>query len=259
MRITKLLSCLILITVQISCTSTSTTKSAKPDPAEVATKKSNVLIRLGMAYVERGQDQVALDQFNKALKIDPNSHDAHTAIANLYENIGQPALAQQHYNKAVELAPDNPSTLNNYGKYLCNKGEYEEAAGYFTKAAETPLYARAWVPLTNAGQCMQRANQLDKAEQNLRGALQANPIYAPALIAMAQLSYQQQKYQTARAFLQRYESVRQLNPHQLLLAVKIELALGDNHTANKYKEQLRKQFPDAQQPSQMSTPSSLEN
>ncbi|MEE9411472.1 MAG: type IV pilus biogenesis/stability protein PilW [Methylococcales bacterium] len=256
MRIYKVLICTILIAMQISCTSTSTAKS---DAAEDATRKSNVLIRLGMAYVARGQHQVAMDQYNKALKIDPDSYDAHTAIANLYENIGQMDLAQHHYKKAVKLAPDNPSTLNNYGKYLCNNGDYAEAEDYFTKAAETPLYVRAWVPLTNAGQCLQRANQLDKAEKNLRGALKANPTYAPALMAMAQLGYQQQKYQTARAFLQRCESVQKLNAQQLLLAVKIELALGDKRTAKQYKEQLRKQFPNASQPAQMQVPSSLEN
>lgn len=259
MRIITILSCLGLLLALISCSTNTTTKAVKPDPQEVATRKSNILIRLGMAYVERGQNQVALDQFNKALKIDPNSHDAYTAIANLYENIGQSDLAQQHYKKAVELAPDNPATLNNYGKYLCNNGDYAEAESYFSKAADTPLYARAWVPLTNAGQCMQRANQLDKAEQNLRTALKANQTYAPALMAMAQLNYQQQKYRTARAFLQRYEAVQTLNAQQLLLAVEIEQALGDQQTANKYAQQLRKQFPGSPQPGDLKAPPELEN
>ncbi len=259
MRIFKMLSCLILIAVQVGCTTTSTTKSGAPDPAEVATRKSNVLINLGMAYVKRGQNQVAMDQFNKALKIDPNSHDAHTAIANLYESIGQATIAERHYKKAVKLAPDNPATLNNYGKYLCNNGDYAKAESYFRKAADTPLYVRTWVPLTNAGQCMQRANQFDKAEQDFRTALKANPTYAPALIAMAQLSYQQQKYRTARAFLQRFESVQKLNAQQLLLAVNIEQALGDNETARKYTQQLRKQFPGSPQPGHLKAPSDLEN
>jgi type IV pilus assembly protein PilF len=259
MRIIKILSCLGLLLVLISCSSNSTTKAGKPDPAAEATRKSNVLINLGMAYVKRGQNQVAMDQYNKALEIDPNSHDAHTAIANLYESIARSDIAQQHYKKAVELAPDNPSTLNNYGKYLCNKGDYQEAESYFSKAANTPLYARAWIPLTNAGQCMQRATQLDKAEQNFRAALKANPTFAPALIAMAQLSYQQQKYRTARAFLQRYESVNQLNAEQLLLAVNIEQALGDHETARNYAQQLHEQFPAAPQPGQLKAPSDLGN
>ncbi len=242
-EIMKVLVCGVLISTLISCTTTTTSKSVKPNPAEIATRKSNVLINLGLAYVERGQYQVAMDQYNKALKIDPNSHDAHTAIANLYEIIEQSELAQQHYKKAVELAPENPSALNNYGKYLCNQGNYQEAATYFSKAAQTPLYARPWLPLTNAGQCMQKAEKFDQAEQNYRAALKKHPTYAPALMAMAQLSYIQQQYRTARAFLQRYESVQQLTDDQLKMAVEIETTLGDAEAAKKYEQQLRRKFP----------------
>jgi type IV pilus assembly protein PilF len=242
----KVLVCGVLISTLISCAPTTTTKSVKPDPAEIATRKSNVLINLGMVYVERGQHQVAMDQFNKALKIDPKSHDAHTAIANLYETIGQSELAQQHYKKAVQLAPENPSALNNYGKYLCNQGSYQEAVTYFSQAAQTPLYARPWLPLTNAGQCMQKAEKFDQAEQNYRAALKKHPTYAPALMAMAQLSYIQQKYRTARAFLQRYESVQQLADDQLKMAIDIETTLGDAEAAKKYEQRLRRKFPRSQ-------------
>jgi len=244
--IMKVFVCGVLISTLISCTTTTTSKSVKPNPAEIATRKSNVLINLGMAYVERGQHQVAMDQYNKALKIDPNSHDAHTAIANLYETIGQSELAQQHYEKAVELAPKNPSALNNYGKYLCNNGNYQEAATYFNQAAQTPLYARPWLPLTNAGQCMQKAAKFDQAEQSYRAALEQHPSYAPALISMAQLSYIQKKYRTARAFLQRYESVQQLTDDQLKMAVDIETTLGDVEAAKKYEQQLRRKIPGSQ-------------
>ncbi len=240
----KILWYFVLAIALANCTTTSSSKK-KPDPAKVAARKSNVLINLGMAYVERGQYQVAMEEFNKALKIDPRSYDAHTAIANLYETIDQSQLAEQHYKKAIELAPDNPSTLNNYGKYLCNKDNYSEAESYFAKAAETPLYSRPWIPLTNAGQCMQRASHFQKAEFNYRAALKKNPTYAPALMAMAQLSFEQKKYQSARAFLQRYESVQKLNAEQLHLAIEIEKALGDNETAAKYAQKLRKQFPDS--------------
>lgn len=233
----KILNAVILSFLLTSCTTTTSTKK-QPDPVKVATSKSNVLINLGMAYAERGQYQVAMDQYKKALKIYPKSFDAHTAIANLYETIEQPELAQQHYQKAIDLAPDNPSTLNNYGKYLCNNSRYSEAEEYFSKAAKTPLYSRPWLPLTNAGQCMQRAGHLERAEQDYRQALKKNPEYAPALMAMAKLSYQQNKYRTARAFLQRYEAVQPLSVEQLKMAIDIEQSLGDDEAAKHYAELL---------------------
>lgn len=241
-RLNYLAGCLLLSLTLINCSTTNTKN--KPDPAKQATAKSNVLVNLGMAYVERDQYQVAMDQFKKALEINPDSYDAHTAIANLYEKIDQPELADQHYKKAIELAPENPTTLNNYGKYLCNRGNYAEAEGYLLKAAKTPLYPRPWLPLTNAGQCMQRGKHFVKAEQHLRTALKKNPIYAPALAAMAQLSYQQNKFRSARAFLQRLEDLQQLTAEQLVLAVNIERALGDNNTAAKYAQQLHTLYPE---------------
>jgi type IV pilus assembly protein PilF len=259
MRLFKRLTVVILMLVQIGCMSTTTTETTpvKQDPAKVAIRKSNVLIKLGLAYMDRDQYQVAMEQFNKALEINPASHDAHTVIANLYEKIDQSELAQQHYKKAVDLAPENPSTLNNYGKYLCNNGEYQQAENYFTQAANTPFYVRPWLPLTNAGQCLQRANELEKAEQNFRAALKKHPTYTPALMAMAQLGYQQQKYQTARAFLQRYEALQALTAEQLLLAVQIEQALGDNNAANQYAHRLRTQFPRSLQPGTLVAPTDL--
>jgi type IV pilus assembly protein PilF len=255
----KRLGFVILIAVQISCTSTTTTttESIKPDPADVANRKANVLIKLGMAYSERGQQEVAMQQYNKALKVYPQSYDAHTVIANLYEQIDQPELAQQHYEEAIDLAPDNPSTLNNYGKYLCNNGDYQQAEKYFTRAASTPFYSRPWLPLTNAGLCMTKADHFEKAEINFRAALEKHPTYAPALMAMAQLGYQQQKYPTARAFLQRYEALLKLTAEQLLLAVQIEQALGDSTTAAQYAQQLRTQFPQSPQPGHIVAPEAL--
>ena len=243
-RLKQLAACILILLALSACSTTQT--NSKVDAEKQAESKSAVLINLGLAYAERGQNQVAMDQYNRALMINPDSFDAHTAIANLYESIDQPELAEQHYKKAIELAPDNPSTLNNYGKYLCNKGQYAEAGEYFIKAAETPLYARPWLPLTNAGQCLQRAGNLAKAEQYLRAALKKNPVYAPALMAMAQLSYQQNKYRTARAFLQRLESVQSLTAEQLALAVNIEQALGDHRAEADYAQQLRTRYPEYQ-------------
>ncbi|MCH9699708.1 MAG: type IV pilus biogenesis/stability protein PilW [Gammaproteobacteria bacterium] len=252
MKLIRLLIIQIVLLTLIACTTSSSTRK-KPDPVKEANRKSTILVNLGMEYVKRQQYEVAMLEFNKALAINPNSSDAHTAIANLYETIDRPKLAQQHYKQAVELAPDSPSTLNNYGKYLCNQGNYTEAERYFKQAVDTPLYSRPWIPLTNAGQCFLRANQLESAEQNFRAALKKMPAFGPALMAMSQLSYQKKNYQSARAFLQRYESVESLNAEQLSLGIKIEQALGDMDTARKYADTLQKRFPSAPVPPGLSS------
>jgi type IV pilus assembly protein PilF len=52
---------------------------------------------------------------------------------------------------------------------------------------------------------------------------------------------------SARAFLQRYESVHSHGPDSLLLAYRIETALGDKNAAGGYRQALESGFSDSEQ------------
>ena len=65
---------------------------------------------------------------------------------------------------------------------------------------------------------------------------------------MAEVSYRQESYLRARAFLQRYEAVAPASEESLQLGIMIETALGDERSAEKYRTELKEKFPGAVQP-----------
>lgn len=141
------------------------------------------------------------------------------------------------------------STLNNYGQFLCQNSRFDEAEATFMKAAQNPLYQTPEIALANAGTCAMAQNKLDVAESHLRNALDKNPRIAVALIQMAQISYKNASYLSARAYLQRYLEVSTHTAKSLWLGINIETELGDKDALASYKLLLKNKFPNSKEAS----------
>lgn len=202
---------------------------------------------LGLEYMSRGQYEVALGKLKKAIKEDPDYAPAQTVIAVLYERIGELELAGKHYKKAYEAAPNDGDVNNNYGVYLCNTGREDQATEHFLKALGDPFYSTPAIALTNAGSCELRSGNYAQADEYLRRALKIEPDLPDALLNMSRLSFEQQKYLTARAFMQRYEVSASHTAESLLLAFRTEMASGNSRAANKYKLMLESNFPESEE------------
>ncbi|MDH3414223.1 MAG: tetratricopeptide repeat protein, partial [Gammaproteobacteria bacterium] len=135
----------------------------------------------------------------------------------------------------------------NYGSFLCKQERYEESESRLVKVTENPFYRTPEIAYTNAGLCMKRAGNQEKAEQYLRTALQLNPKIPQALIAMCELSYDKGRYLPARAYLQRYLEVANHTSQTLWLGVRIERQLGDKNTASSYALLLKSNYPDSKE------------
>ena len=103
------------------------------------------------------------------------------------------------------------------------------------------------VALTNAGSCELDSGNISEADNYLRRALKIEPGFPDALMVMARLNFEEKSYLKSRAFMQRYEAVASHDAISLLLAYKIETALGDSKSASKYKLYLETNFPDSEQ------------
>ena len=198
---------------------------------------------LGLAYLEQGQDERAMEKLKHALSLDPNLASAHHYIAELYQKIGDDQNAERHYRKALSLTPSEPMLLNNYGVFLCKNQRLADAESQFLAAAKQPFYKTPEMAYTNAALCALEKPDPAKAEDYLRTALRLDPRMAQALYTMAELKLDQQEYLSARAFLQRYFEVASASPQSLWLAVQVERQLGDTAAAAQYAQRLQKEFP----------------
>ncbi|MGB1702037.1 MAG: type IV pilus biogenesis/stability protein PilW [Cycloclasticus sp.] len=206
---------------------------------------ADVYVSLGVEYMNRGMNEVALEKLKKAIVVDPFSSNAHNVLAVLYDRLGEKPLAGEHYQKAISLSPKNSSAQNNYARYLCSIKKYDLADEHFNKALKNPLYRSAIVALTNAGTCAWNAGNLEKAETYYRTALQRNKQSALTLLQMAKLKFEMKNYLSVRAYLQRFKEVNKHTPASLWLGIQAEDILGDKNSVASYVLQLRQLYPDS--------------
>ena len=202
---------------------------------------------MGLEYMNRGQNEIALGKLKKAIKSDPNYAPAYTVTAVLYERLGEMELAGKNYKKAYDVDPENGDTNNNYGVYLCKTDRSALAMTHFLNAIDDPFYSSPEVALANAGSCALEQKNYADADEYLRAALKLDSGFPDALIDMAKLNYVQENSLTSRAFIQRYEAVSAHDSGSLLLAIKIELAANNSKAASAYLVMLETRFPDSDQ------------
>ena len=203
--------------------------------------------RLGLAeqrYRVGDYAQAAIEA-EKVLKIDPASADAYTLLALVAGVRGQAQVAGKHFRKAAELAPTKGSVLNNYGAWLCENGQPAEGLVWIDRALADPAYPTPAAALANAGGCARKAGQYERAERDLRHALQLDANNAYALAEMAESEYRNGRFFEARAFCERRLGAAPADRRSLELAAEIEERLGDMTSARRYRQRLETEFPGA--------------
>lgn len=208
-------------------------------------------VKLGVGYLQQNKPEFALEKLKKAIDVKPDYAPAHGAIAMAYEQLLMFDKADEHYREAINLNPENGGMYNNYGVFLCKQGRFRDAEQYFLKAVDTPRYPTPELAYENAGACVKRIPDIDKAEQYLTKALKKNPELPVSLINMADIRYQQKNFLSARGFLQRFEAVSSHTPESLWLGVKIERKMGNSKAADHYAKLLQSNFPKSEQYQQM--------
>ncbi len=208
------------------------------NPAEVNTQ-------LAIEYMREGMYEASMEKFKKALKQNPDLQVAHTSLAILYEKLGENEPAEKHYRRAYSLNRKDPTTLNNYGQFMCRDGRLKEADRMFMEAVKDPLYRHPETAYTNAGICAHKRPDPVLADTYFRKALQVNPKYVPALRAMVKSSFAQEKYLATRAYLQRLQEVATLTPEYLWIGVQAENVLGDRNAVSSYTLVLKNQYPES--------------
>jgi len=81
----------------------------------------------GNAQVERQQFKAAIDDFSKALSIDPSATDAFYNRAAAYAAMNRLDLAVADYTALLKIAPNDPDTLFNRAWLYSIQGKYDQA------------------------------------------------------------------------------------------------------------------------------------
>ena len=130
----------------------------------------------GNAYREIKQHEKAIEDYNKAIELNPKYAMAYNNRGNAYREIKQHERAIEEYNKAIELNPNLAMAYNNRGVAYCEIKQHERAIEEYNKAIElNPNLAMAY---NNRGIAYREIKQHEKAIEDYNKAIELNPKYA---------------------------------------------------------------------------------
>ena len=214
-------------------------------PERSAIAKAN--LDLGVEYMQRGEYEVALERFNRAIEADRNFSATYSMLGLLYQRLGEDKLAEENFKHAIKLDDSAPAYFNNYGQFLCKQDRTGEAEQNFLKAAGNPLNGAPELAYSNAGTCAFMHKDIAKATEYFKKALSEEPRMPVALLGMSEIKYNHADYQAADGYLHRYLQVAKHNPRSLWLGIRIKNQLGDADAQASYALQLRNLFPDSEE------------
>lgn len=223
----------------------------EPPPAVVklqeATPKERAKLHADLAagYYERARMDVALEELNEAVKLDPDDARIYNLFGLVYAMLGENARAEQNFQRALAMAPQNSEIHHNWGWYLCSNGRARESIAEFQLALSNPLYKSPETALINAGRCSMTIGDLNGADNFFRRAQAAAPNNPQAIYGLALISFKLGRPDEARNWVRRLTQQPPVPPEALYLAMCIERRSGDRSAEQSYISQLKNRYPDS--------------
>ncbi|MCA2665686.1 MAG: serine protease, partial [Microcystis sp. M079S1] len=103
-------------------------------------------VNRGILYRRQQKYELALDDYNQAIELNPNHANAYNNRGNLYQDLQKYELALDDFNKAIEINPNFAILYYNRGGLYYDQKKYELALADWNKAIEiNPNLAEAYV------------------------------------------------------------------------------------------------------------------
>jgi len=170
-------------------------------------------VTLGRIHEDLGKHDLAVQEFQRTLELNPRDADALSGMAHAYENAGRVADAEAAYQKAIALRPDYWDGYNSLGLFYDRQRRFDEAIAQIRHAIElTPDNAQAYFNLGAVYLDTADPKKVPDAERALRKSLELSPSY-PAYANLGYLYLQQKRYVESAAMT---EKAMQLNDRDYL-------------------------------------------
>jgi tetratricopeptide (TPR) repeat protein len=166
-------------------------------------KEAIDLYKKGMELERKGETKKAVEEFNKAIGLDPNFGPAQSELGTLYLKLGDPGKAATTLESAVKLIPENFQARLSYGIALLNQKKFPEAEEQLAVAVKkNPNSATAHMYLGIALMSQKKLEDAEK-ELNLSVASNSNEV-AVAHKYLGGLYWGKREYQHAADELETY-------------------------------------------------------
>ena len=133
---------------------------------------------MGNALKDKGDLEAAIESYKQALKIKPDYAEAYYNMGIALKGKGDLEAAIESYKQALKIKPDYAEAYNNMGSALNDKGDLEAAIESYKQALKIkPDYAEAY---SNMGIALKDKGDLEAAIESYKQALKIKPDYAEA-------------------------------------------------------------------------------
>lgn len=222
--------------------------ASKVEREGVDSEKASVAnAELGVAYIAKGNYNVAMTKLKKAIAYDSENANANHYIAVLYGQLKQNDLADRYFKIAMELDEEDSSIKNNYGIFLCGTSSYEKGLKLLNEALLDPLYSDKGQAYENMGLCAEKQGNIRNAENFYNTALTFKKNLPAALLGLAQIEFDKKNIQSAASYFDRYTKIAQHTAQSLWLGVLIERKKGRGGRSGSYALKLKRNFPDSKE------------
>jgi tetratricopeptide (TPR) repeat protein len=140
--------------------------------------RAGIYTNLGIVLRAQGKLDEAIANYAEAIRLEPESTEAHFNLANALKEHGRCDEAVQSYKRAITLKPDFAEAHYNMANALRTRGRHNEAISNYERAIQLkPDYAKAY---NNLGLALRKLGRLTEAIENYRKAIRLRPDYAEA-------------------------------------------------------------------------------
>jgi eukaryotic-like serine/threonine-protein kinase len=136
-------------------------------------------VSLARLHSSLAKHDLALQEFQKALSINPRDADAIRGMAGAYERMGRVQDAEENYKKAIALKPDYWDGYNSLANFYDRQSRYSDAVAQYRHVIElTPDNPAAYSNLGAEYQSMDDPDSARLAEEAFKKSLALAPTYA---------------------------------------------------------------------------------
>jgi len=203
-------------------------------------QNSEYYYKIGLSYLNSGNNSQALYYLNKAYQISPDDPEILNALGIAYSNVGELEKAKKFFLKAIEKDPDRAETYTNLGTLLAKQKNYDKALWYFKKAAENPSYMKKDIAYYNIALIYKNMGNLKLYEENLKKAISYNTFLLPAYVALGNLYLEQERYKDALSVYLTAKDKGLVSPHINIGLAKVYISLKDYQKAKEYLHKAKK-------------------
>lgn len=164
----------------------------------------------GLYFLTQKQNEKALDDFQRLLEMDPDDLSAHQAVAQTLKEMKQFDKALEHLNEVIEAKPNSPIPYALKAQILEENGKISEAIESLNQAVK--IAPRDIGTLIARSRLLTAEGQFDLAESDVDRVLQLNPQMPQAVLLRSLIAAAQGKFDEAIGDLQQLLRLDPDNP-----------------------------------------------